>query len=421
MLHIVFHVWKYFLSVKVNISQYKSKNSIDNFGLYPKIVPTKLRLGGFMIERILKKVVQNNFLKGKGIIITGPRQSGKTTLLQMIRNELNYKSIFLNCDEPDTREVLTNVTSTQLKELIGNAEFVFIDEAQRVKNIGITLKLIIDQIPDKQLIVTGSSSLELANVINEPLTGRKFEYLLLPLSKQELVNFNGKIEEKRLLEERLIFGMYPDVILKKEDRVEILKTLTDSYLYKDIFSFQDVRKPELINLLLEALALQIGSEVSYYELSRLLGVDFSTIIRYISLLEKCFVIFRLRSFSRNLRNELKKSRKIYFYDNGVRNALINNLNPLKLRSDTGALWENFLMSERIKYNNFNKIYAKMYFWRTKHKQEIDLLEEKEGKLFAYEFKWNPNKKFKFTPSFINAYPDSERSIITKENYLDFIT
>ncbi len=373
-----------------------------------------------MIERLIKQKVIENTFKGKAIIITGPRQSGKTTLLKMIREKMKKKSIFLDCDEPDTIEILTKPTSTKLKEFIGSNEIIFIDEAQRVKNIGITLKLIIDHIPEKQLIVSGSSSLELANIINEPLTGRKYEYLLLPLSIRELHNFRGRIEEQRLLENRLIFGMYPDVVQNDIDRTEILKTLASSYLYKDIFSFQDVRRPEIIEQLLEALALQIGSEVSYHELANSLGIDFSTVTRYIGLLEKCFVVFRLRSFSRNLRNELKKSRKIHFYDNGIRNALINNLNPLKLRSDTGALWENFLMSERIKFNNFNRIYANMYFWRTRQKQEIDLIEEKDGKLFAFEFKWNPHKKFNFSTTFTNAYPGIIKKIITSDNYLEFI-
>ena len=373
-----------------------------------------------MIKRVLMDVIKKKFFKGKALIIVGPRQSGKTTLLMEIRKSINRSCVYLNCDEPDVRNILTDATSTQLRELMQNEDFVLIDEAQRVKNIGITLKLIIDQIPEKQLIVTGSSSIDLSTTLAEPLTGRKFEYTLLPLSTGELVANNGRLNESRLLEQRLIFGMYPDVVSNMDDKNEILKMLAESYLYKDILSYGDVRRPHLLSTLLEALALQVGWEVSHNELSQLLGVDSSTISRYIDLLEKCFVVFRLRSFSRNIRNELKKSQKVFFYDNGVRNVIINNLNPLRLRADTGALWENFLMSERIKFNIASQNYCSSYFWRTRNRQEIDLIEVKDGEIFAYEFKWREKRSFKFTPSFIRAYPNSKRTIITKENYLDFI-
>ena len=373
-----------------------------------------------MINRIIIEDIINKCFKSKAIIIIGPRQSGKTTLLNMIDDKLSQKSIYLNCDEPDIRQSLSDVTSTELKELIGSAEVVFIDEAQRIKNIGITLKLITDQLSKKQLIVTGSSSLELANKINEPLTGRKYEYLLLPFSEEELINHYGMLTEKRLLNERMIYGFYPEIVKTKENKIELLRTLASSYLYKDIFTFQEVRKPEVIEKLLEALALQLGSEVSYHELSNLLGIDFSTVTRYIDLLEKAFVIFRLRSFSKNLRNELKKSRKIYFYDNGIRNSIINNFKNLKLRQDTGALWENYLISERFKYLKYNGIDTKMFFWRTRTKQEIDLIEERNGDLFAFEFKWSKGKKYKFTLSFLRAYPECKTKIINNENYMNFL-
>jgi len=373
-----------------------------------------------MIQRLITSHIIKNCFKGKAIIIIGPRQSGKTTLLNILKERLAGSSIFLNCDEPDIRELLTDATSTQLKNLIGKASIVYIDEAQRVKNIGITLKLIIDQIPEVQLIVTGSSALELSNTINEPLTGRKFEYILLPFSEEELIHHYSLLEEKRMLEQRILFGFYPDIVTTTNDKKELLRSLAGSYLYKDIFAFQELRRSEVIEKLLEALALQIGSEVSYGELSNLLGIDFSTVTRYIDLLEKAFVIFRLRSFSRNLRTELKKSRKIYFYDTGIRNAILNNFQSLKLRADKGALWENFLVVERLKYYKFNNLDAKMYFWRTRSKAEIDLIEEKDGALSAYEFKWSPRRKVRIPLAFEKAYPHCKMHIINQENYLDFV-
>jgi predicted AAA+ superfamily ATPase len=319
------------------------------------------------------------------------------------------------------RRTLQEPTSTLLRNLIGEANLVVIDEAQRVKNIGLTLKLITDQLPRVQLIATGSSSLELANEINEPLTGRKIEYLLLPFSTEEMIGHHGLSEERRLLSQRLVFGMYPDVVTNPGKERRTLQNLSGSYLYKDIFSFQDVRKPETLETLLEALALQVCSEVSYHELAQTVGVDAATVRRYVDLLEKAFVIFRLRSFSRNLRNELKKSRKIYFYDNGIRNAIISNFQSLNLRNDQGALWENFLVSERQKYLHFNEIYANRYFWRTKQQQEIDYLEDRDGQLHACEFKWNQQTKARFPPTFLNAYPNSTAQTITPDNYTDWLS
>jgi uncharacterized protein len=373
-----------------------------------------------MIERKLKNVLMAHFDKGKALIIYGPRQTGKTTLLKMLVDEIGKKVLYLNCDEPDVRSLLEGPNSSSLKKLIGNYKVVTIDEGQRVKNIGLSLKLITDQIPNVQLIVTGSSSLELSGSVNEPLTGRKFEYMLLPFSVGELVAEHGIFEENRLLEDRLIYGMYPDIVTGEEFRTEKLLNLAGSYLYKDIFTFRDVRKPEVIEKLLQALALQMGSEVSYSELSGLLGVDYHTVTSYIDLLEKSFVVFRLPAFSRNLRSELKKSRKIYFYDNGIRNAIIKNFNPLELRQDKGALWENFLVSERKKYLANENLYVDLYFWRTKNQQEIDLIETSGSYINAYEFKWQSEKKYKLPAAFSQAYPESEFQLINQENYLDFL-
>lgn len=373
-----------------------------------------------MIQRELRSIIESKLFQKKAIIIVGPRQVGKTTLLKQIIGSSSKKTLYLNCDEPDVRERLESVTSTQLKALIGDAEMISIDEAQRVNNIGLTLKLIIDNIPDKQLLVTGSSALELSNTINEPLTGRKFEYNLFPFSFQELSESADLLTEQRLLEKRLIYGYYPDVVNNPGNEREILTNILSSYLYKDIFEFQDIRKPEVIEKLLQALALQIGSEVSINELSQFLGIDSSTVQRYIYLLEKSFVIYHLHSFSRNVRNELKKSVKIYFYDNGIRNALIANYNPLDLRTDTGNLWENHLITERLKRNSYDLSYANTYFWRTTQQQEIDYIEDKDGTLHCFEFKWNPNKSASLTKTFSKAYPNSTFELINRENYTEFI-
>jgi predicted AAA+ superfamily ATPase len=373
-----------------------------------------------MIKRDLEQTINDRLFKKKVIVVVGPRQVGKTTLLQLVSNPSNKLKLFLNCDEPDIRRKLDLPSSTQLKALLGDAELIFIDEAQRVKDIGITLKLLVDSFPEKQLIVTGSSALELSNSINEPLTGRKFEYKLFPFSFGELSNANGFLEENRLLEHRMVYGMYPDVVNNQGNEREILNNIASSYLYKDIFEFQDIRKPEIIEKLLQALALQIGSEISFHELSQLVGVDSATIQRYIDLLEKSFIIFHLKSFSRNVRNELKKSRKIYFFDNGIRNALISNFNALSLRNDVGALWENFLISERMKYNQYFQNYANCYFWRTTQQQEIDYIEDKDGMLNCYEFKWNPNKKAYLTTTFSSNYPNSSFKLINTENFGEFV-
>jgi predicted AAA+ superfamily ATPase len=308
-----------------------------------------------------------------------------------------------------------------LKNLIGNKKVILIDEAQRVENIGITLKLITDNISDIQLIVTGSSAFDLRSRLNEPLTGRKFEYQLYPFSTTELINATSRLEEKRLLEQRMIYGMYPDVVNNPLDAQKILIELSNSYLFKDILMYKDIRNSGILTKLLTALSLQLGNEVSYNELGNIIGVKSETVERYIELLEKVFVIFRLQSLSRNLRNELKKSRKIYFYDNGVRNALIQNFKSLELRTDTGALWENFMVSERKKHIEYNEMYSNTYFWRTHTQQEIDYIEERNGILYAFEFKWNEKKQVKIPNSFAEAYPQHEFQCIDRTNYLNFIT
>ena len=372
-----------------------------------------------MIQRLLKKNIENIFFKGKAIILLGARQVGKTTLLKEI--SANKDSIlWINADNIEDRELFNNPSSVRLKAIIGNKKIVIIDEAQRIEDVGIKLKLITDEIQNIQLIVTGSSAFELSNKINESLTGRKFEYQLFPLSFTELVNFTDLFSEIKMLNHRLIYGSYPDIINNPGNEKEILQQLTNSYLYKDILEWNKIKKSDKLIKLLQAIAFQVGNQVSYHELGQIVGLNSETIESYINLLEQSFVIFRLSSFSRNLRNELKKSRKIYFYDNGVRNALISNYNPIGLRNDIGALWENYLISERLKYTSYNKIYSNKYFWRTHAGQEIDYIEEREGKLFAYEFKWNDKKKVKIPNSFNNAYPNSNFEVLSPSNYESFI-
>lgn len=375
-----------------------------------------------LIKRQLQGTIEQDFFKGKAILLIGARQVGKSTLLNEIVKLRTEPVLRLNCDEPEIRNTLTNINTAELKQLIGSHRIVLIDEAQRVKNIGITLKLITDGFPDVQLLISGSSSFQLQDTINEPLTGRKWEYHLFPLSTAEILNYSGLMEVKQNLENRLIYGSYPDVVNHSDNARKILTNLAGSYLYQDLLSLDYVRKPALLEKLLVALALQIGNQVSYNELAQTLGTDSKTVEKYIDLLEKCYIIFRLTAFNRNLRTELKKSRKIYFYDNGIRNSVIQNFSPLALRNDTGSLWENFFISERIKWNHYNDNYAKSYFWRTTQKQEIDYIEERDGKFLVFEMKWNPKKANVSLPqAFMKDYNVAQSAIITPENYLQWLS
>ena len=373
-----------------------------------------------MIERLLKEQISKRLYRGKVVIVVGPRQVGKTTLLRMLIDDTDRKVLVWNCDEPDVRRKLADPTSTELGAETADADLILIDEAQRVQNIGITLKLLVDNYPEKQVVATGSSAIELSNSINEPLTGRKYEYVMFSFSTEELIREFGATEERRMLERRLIYGSYPEVVNHPGEERETLTDLVSSYLYKDIFSFQDVRKPEIIEQLLQAIALQVGSEVSFNELGRLLGLTSITVQRYIDLLEKSYVLFHLRSFSRNVRSELKKSRKIYFYDNGVRNALLGDYKPLALRNDTGALWENYIISERMKHNAYSGYYGKSYFWRTQQQQEVDYIEDYDGVLHAYEFKWSGTKQPRLTETFSKNYPEHTFAVINPDNYQGFV-
>ena len=373
-----------------------------------------------MISRRLYGRIEEQLFKGKAIILVGPRQVGKTTLLQQLVSNSSRSVLSLNCDEPEVQSMLTATNVARLKTIIGNHELVVIDEAQKVDNIGLTLKLIVDNFDGVQVVATGSSAFELRNRLNEPLTGRKFEYQMFPISCGEIIDTYGLLDERRTLENRLIYGSYPDIIMHPEASRRYLTELTQSYLYKDILSLNDVRKPELLDKLLQALAYQVGSEVSTNELAKTLQIDNKTIDKYIDLLEKCYVIFRLGGLSRNLRTELKRAKKIYFYDNGVRNAIIQQFAPVQMRNDMGALWENFFISERMKHNHYRDYYCNRYFWRTSLQQEIDIIEERDGQMTAFEMKWNPAKKVLFSKSFLEAYDVKETIVITPENYLDYL-
>ena len=358
---------------------------------------------------------------GKAIVVVGARQVGKSTLFRTILADSDRRILTINGDEPEARELLSGVNTRELGMLVGNNEIVLIDEAQKIPGIGTTLKLLTDNFPGVQLLVTGSSSFDLQDKLNEPLTGRKLEYHLYPISTAEILDTSGLLGVKQSLESRLIYGSYPDILTHADSAKELLMNLSGSYLYRDLLSMEGVRRPILLEKLLTALALQISNEVSYNELAQTVGADSKTVEKYIGLLEKCYIIFHLSGFSRNLRSELKKSKKIYFFDNGVRNAILQNFAPLPLRGDVGALWENFIISERIKANHYAGRYTNSYFWRTAAQQEIDYIEESDGAFSLFEMKWNPKKAGSSFPSaFLNAYNVKEKTVVTPENYLNVL-
>jgi len=373
-----------------------------------------------MIIRAIEKNIQKEIKSGKkAVILLGARQTGKTTLLRSVFAK-NDSVLWLNGDTLSARELLTTQSVEQLRVIIGEHNILVIDEAQRVPDIGIVLKIIIDNIPQIKVVATGSSSLELLTKTSEPLTGRKRQFTLFPLSFAEMARHHGLLPEKNLLAHRLIYGYYPEVVSSPGAERQLLQELTDSYLFKDILALDKIKKSDQLTRLLRALAFQIGSQASYTELGQLCGLDNKTVEKYITVLEQVFVIYRLNSYSRNLRNELKTSRKIYFTDNGIRNALISDFRPLELRDDIGKLWENFLIGERFKHNAYAENYLNPWFWRTQAQQEIDYIEEKDGRLSAFEFKWNPSAKTKQPKAFREGYPGSSFTVIHKENFIDFL-
>ncbi len=372
-----------------------------------------------IIKRFIEPKIEETIFQGKIIVIYGPRQAGKTTLIQQIQKNFSEDSIYLSCDEPDVRAAFTNATSSAMKSYIGKKRLVFLDEAQRVENIGVSLKLLFDTSPEIQVVATGSSSFELANKINEPLTGRKREFFLPPISVQELVADHDELSFTRTLEQRIIFGMYPEIITGGSAQAkDALYEITTSYLYKDVLAHQQLRHPELLDKILRALALQIGQEVSFTEVATTIGSNKQTVERYIELLEKTFVIFRLPPLHRNPRKEIGKMRKIYFFDTGVRNALIQSFGDFSTRTDVGALWENFLISERYKMHTALGDHVKRFFWRTYDQREIDYIEDVDGVLSGYELKWK-QETYRPPKAFLDLYPDTRVQLITKENFIAF--
>ncbi|MFZ4463991.1 MAG: ATP-binding protein [Bacteroidales bacterium] len=374
-----------------------------------------------MIERTLLQGLNLSTDPKKAIIILGPRQAGKTTLVKTFANSLKREYTYTSGDDPTIRNLWKPENVTTVIQLIGNKKLVIIDEAQALENIGLLVKILIDRELDYQFVITGSTALELANQTFESLTGRYKDYRLLPVSLDEIRKTYGLMEVIENLPNRLVFGSYPEVVTKAEMARDVVVNIAQSYLYKDILSLSGLRKPQILDNLLKALSWQVGSQVSYSELSRSLGIDVKTIDHYINILEKNFVLFVLPSFARNLRSELSRSKKIYFYDNGIRNSVINNFSSIPMRSDVGQLWENYLISERIKWLKNSNIQANQYFWRTVNQTEIDYIEETDGRISAFEFKYNPNNKAKISGSFIEAYQPVETRQIHQENYWEWLS
>jgi len=370
-----------------------------------------------MIERMLKGRISERLFGGKTILLVGARQVGKTTLVHELLRGHDF--LFLDADDPLVRTLLTNPNTKELETIIGRSRLVFIDEAQRLENIGLTAKIIHDQFRHVQLVMSGSSAFELRNRTGEPLTGRKWEYTLYPISYEEYERDRGYLDALRDLETRLVYGFYPDVINSRGEERAVLNELAQSYLYKDVLASGNVKKPEAVEKILQALAFQLGSEVSYNEIAQLTGVDKKTVAGYIRLLEMAYVIYPLHSFSRNLRNEIKANRKIYFYDNGIRNALIQNFNPVALRNDVGPLWENFLVAERLKHHGYHGVHANRYFWRTRQQQEIDYVEDRDGEISAFEFKWNPKARTRIPSAFADTY-HAKVEAVSRENFRAFV-
>jgi predicted AAA+ superfamily ATPase len=374
------------------------------------------------IERYLLSQLRTGITPGKVVVLYGPRQVGKTTLVAELFATTDLKAQLINADELRFREALASQSKQILGDLLGENQLLIIDEAQRVENIGINLKILVDQFPEAAFIATGSASFELANKVSEPLTGRTLTYFLYPVSYGEIQRTFGQFEAREQLDRWLIWGGYPEIVGEEatKRREQLLGELVGSYLYRDLLEFDGLRKPEKIVDLLRLLAFQIGQEVSLSELATNLAINRETVDRYLDLLEKVFVIFRVRGFSRNLRKEVTKNARYYFFDNGVRNTLIQNFNPLHLRNDVGELWENYLVMERRKVNADRLRAANIYFWRTYDQKEIDYLEERDGKLFGYEFKMQGKMRKATRREFNQAYPNAELQTITMENFEAFL-
>ena len=371
------------------------------------------------VSRTIISQVEDQLFKGKVLILYGARRTGKTTLVKHLLGKFSEKSAYINCELQEYKDALSTTNSGLLAEFIGNRELIIFDEAQHIANIGLVLKVLVDTFPQVQFIATGSSSFELSGMVSEPLTGRSRQFLLLPFSLEEVGQSLNPIQIKANLPNFLRFGLYPQVFNSiGDEKIEELAEISSNYLYKDLFQFEQIKKPDLLFKLLAAIALQTGSESSLNELAQITGTNVHTVKRYLELLEKSFVIFRLNSFSRNLRKELAKSQKIYFYDVGIRNAVIRNFNEMNLRTDVGGLWENFCITERIKFNQNHRRFVNTYFWRTYDQKEIDYIEEKDGHLTCFEFKYAEGAPGKFPAEFSETYPNSSFKVITPGNFYD---
>jgi uncharacterized protein len=371
------------------------------------------------VSRTIIAQLEDQLFKGKVLILYGARRTGKTTLVKHLLTKFSEKSAYINCELQEYKDALSTTNSGLLAEFIGNRELIIFDEAQHISNIGLVLKVLVDTFPQVQFIATGSSSFELSGMVSEPLTGRSRQFLLLPFSLEEIGQSLNPIQIKANLPNFLRFGLYPQVFNSiGDDKIEELAEISSNYLYKDLFQFEQIKKPDLLFKLLAAIALQTGSESSLNELAQITGTNVHTVKRYLELLEKSFVIFRLNSFSRNLRKELAKSQKIYFYDVGIRNAVIRNFNEMNLRTDVGGLWENFCITERIKFNQNHRRFVNTYFWRTYDQKEIDYIEEKDGHLTCFEFKYAEGAPGKFPAEFSETYPNSSFKVITPGNFYE---
>ena len=374
------------------------------------------------VNRFIEKNIENIIGRNKVILITGTRRVGKTVLLKTIKNNFQGKLIELNGEDFDVQVLLKNRSVANYKRIVGDATLLMIDEANALPEIGSILKLFIDSITSLTIIATGSSSFDLVNKTGDPLTGRQYQMNLYPLAQMEIGKNENFIQTVQNLDERLIFGSYPELFHLENlaEKSFYLQQLIQSYLLKDILAYDDIRHADKIAKLLRLMAYQIGNEVSYTELGKQLELSKNTVEKYLDLLTKVFIVFRIGAYSTNLRKEISKSSKWYFYDNGIRNAIINDFRAPELRNDTGALWENYLISERIKKNEYTKVHKQYYFWRTYDQQEIDFIEIENGKISAYEFKINPDKKAKIPGAFANTYPESNFIKISKDNYLEWI-
>lgn len=374
-----------------------------------------------IIERKIEKLILDKVQANKVIVISGARRVGKTFLIKKILQECNFEYLFLNGEDLNTHLLLSKRSVENYRQVLGSRKLLVIDEAQKVPEIGEILKLMVDEIEGLHIIVSGSSALDLFNQTGEPLTGRKYSYTLFPFCEAEYDNAENKVSKPDKLKQRLVFGNYPELlhIPDNSDKKQYIAEIINSYLLKDILLFENIKNSSKIINLLRLIAFQIGSEVSYQELGKQLSISKNTVEKYLDLLSKVFIIHKVEGFSRNLRKEISKSSRWYFYDNGIRNAIVANFNQLVVRNDIGLLWENYMISERIKFQQYHRMIVNNYFWRTYDQQEIDWVEERDGTLFAYEFKWG-EKKVKTPGAWSRAYPESEFFVITPTNYHDWL-